>query len=360
MRHSTQKAIGIFFCSFLILFSLSSCRAEKKESVSEEYRGLLASFDYGDETTYVIGHKNPDSDTVGSAMAYANLLTEIGISAEAVVSGPVNNETRYALDAFGIDPPPVMDQAEGKQFVLVDHSTYPQAIDGMENARVVGIVDHHGIGDVATNEQIFVRSAPAGAAATLVFLSYQECGVAISKDMARIMLMSILSDTRNMARNVTAADRKAYDTLKDIAEIKDIEALYQGMAEALTSYGDMTDWEIFQSDYKEYEAGGVRFCMGDVNAYGEEKVRDLAERMLRVMADQYETMGLDMLFVKVNNKSDDESENMMYMAAYGPGAEDLLQGIYLNREDTGLFVFKDNLSRKSDLIPAMSEVLESR
>ncbi len=352
-----RKRIVILACLFLLVFSLTACQGGKKSTDSDHYRDLLLSFDYGDEVTYVIGHKNPDSDTVGCAMAYANLLNEIGISAEAAISGPVNNETQYVFDALGISPPAVMESAAGKQFVLVDHSTYGQAIDGMQDARVVGIVDHHGIGDVVTSEQINVRSAPAGAAATLVFLSYQECDVPISKDMARIMLMAILSDTRNMSRNVTAADRDAYDTLTKIADIKDIDALYKGMAEALTSYGDMTVWEIFQSDYKEYNAGGVSYCIGDVNAYGEENVREIADRMYAIMADRYESMGLDMVFTIINNKGDDESENMMYMVAYGNGAEELLQEAYGNYDGSRYFIFKDNLSRKSDIVPALEKIL---
>ena len=324
----------------------------------KDCRDMLLSFDYGDAVTYVIGHKNPDSDTVGSAMAYANLLRALGIRAEATVSGPVNNETRFALERFGIGAPPVLDRAEGKQFVLVDHSSYAQALDGMRNARVVGIVDHHGIGDVETSGRSSVRSAPVGATASLVFLAYQECGVHITKDMARIMLMSILSDTRNMTRNVTDADRSAYDTLLEIADLQDIDGLYQGMAAALASYGDLTDWEIFQSDYKEYEAGGVRFCVGDVNACGEDRVRELAALMARIMADNYDAMGLDMLFTVVNNKGGDESENRMYMAACGPGAEELLQEIYGNGDGAGFFVFRENLSRKADLVPAISAALQ--
>ena len=148
--------------------------------------------------------------------------------------------------------------------------------------------------------------------------------------MARIMLMSILSDTRNMTRHVTSADQSAYDTLTEIAAIEDIDALYEGMARAGASYGDMTDLEIFHSDYKEYEVDGTTFCIGDVNAFGEEDVREMADRMYQVMEDKYDTMGLDMLFMKINNKDEGASENMMYMVACGPGAEELLQEIYNN------------------------------
>ena len=80
--------------------------------------------------------------------------------------------------------------------------------------------------------------------------------------------------------------------------------------------------------------------------------------MARVMADNYDTMGLDMLFTIINNKGDDASENMMYMVAYGPGAEELLQGIYGNSDGTGFFIFKENLSRKADVVPALSAALQ--
>lgn len=323
------------------------------------YRDLLLAQDYGDGVTYVIGHKSPDSDAVGSAMAYAYLLNAIGIWAEPVVSGRVNNETAYALDAFGLEAPPVMDRAGDNQFILVDHSEYAQAIDGMEDARVVGIVDHHGIGNVKNSELINVRSAPIGATASLVYLMYRECAVDVPRDMARVMLMSILSDTRNMTKRVTAFDRIAYDALLEIADIEDVDALYQGMADALSSYEGMTEMEIFRSDYKEYEESGVRFGIANVNAFGEEAVRDMADRMLDVMAGNFDGMGLDMLFAIVKNKGGEKGENKMYMVAWGDGAEDVLQEAFGNFDGERYFVFRKKLSRKEDVVPAIDAVLKA-
>lgn len=170
--------------------------------------------------------------------------------------------------------------------------------------------------------------------------------------------MGILSDTRNMKRNVTEIDQAAYDELLVTADINDVDALYLGMAQALASYGDMTDWEIFNSDYKEYDAGGKTFCVADVNAYGEENVRDLTERMYQVMEEHYDEMGLDILFAKINNKGDDESENMMYMVAYGPDAVEILDETFHNYDGSKFFLFKENLSRKTTVVPGISEVLE--
>lgn len=346
------------FCCIVMALILMLSAAALAEPPASVYRDLLLAEDYGDAVTYVIGHRNPDSDAVGSAIAYAHLLNEIGIPAEAAISGPVNNETAFALEFLGMEAPAILDNAEGKQFVLVDHSAYSQAIDGMAQARIVGIVDHHGIGDVTNSEFINVRSAPVGATASLVYQSYVECEVPIPRDMARAMLMSLLSDTRNMARNVTAIDRQAYDSLKETAEIDDLDAFYQKMSEAIASYGDMSEWEIFQSDYKEYEEAGVKFGVADVNAFGEEAVRAMADRMYQVMEERFEGMGLDMLYTIINNKGHDEGENMIYMIAYGEGAAETLQKAYGNYDGARCFIFREALSRKKDIVPAIIEALK--
>ena len=202
-----KKANALILSVILLMMTaLSACG--NSAGLTQGYKDIIKAVNYGDETTYVIGHKSPDSDTVGSAIAYAYLLGQLGIKAEAAVSEEVNGETAYALKTFGISVPTEIMDASGKQFVLVDHSTYSQTIDGMDSAKIVGIIDHHGIGEIEVSDLINVRSAPVGAASSLVYLAYKECGVAIPKDMAQVMLMGILSDTRNMKRDVTGIDRE--------------------------------------------------------------------------------------------------------------------------------------------------------
>ena len=220
---------------FLLVLALAlSCLTAGADTAL--FADILRGIDYGDEVTYVIGHKSPDADTIGSAIAYAWLLQQLGINAKAAATAKVNRETQYALDFCGIDQPEIISDAAGKQFVLVDHSEYSQALDGMKNARIVGIVDHHGIGDIRNTERIAVISLPAGATASIVYKLYLDCNVGIPRDIARVMLMSILSDTKGMTSNVTALDRDAYNYLLSVADIDDIDALYAGMKAAKASY----------------------------------------------------------------------------------------------------------------------------
>ncbi len=342
----------------LALAMLAGCALAEDSGMAQAYRGLIQNVDYGDETTYVIGHRHPDSDTVSASMAYANLLNELGVKAEAVVAGGINNETKYALDTFGIEPPAVMEDAGDRQFVLVDHSAYSHAIDNMPLARIVGVVDHHGVGSVQNTELINVRSAPIGSTATLVYLNYLECDVPVSKDMARVMLMGILSDTRNLASNVTDMDRLAYEQLVPIAQIDDVDALYDGMLTAFSNYDGMSDLDIIQLDYKEYTAGGVSYGVGVLKADGEDAVRALSGRMQSALAENYDAIGLDMLYVIVCNIREDSDEIQNYMAAYPASAGALLEQCFGCEADEAGYPFPDGMSRKKMLIPALTAALE--
>ena len=227
----------------------------------------------------------------------------------------------------------------------------------MRDARIVGILYHHGIGDVAVSELIHVRSAPIGATATLVYLSYVECQVEIPREMAQVMLMALLSDTRDLDKQVTLADRMAYDALAEIAWIVDLEALYRGMTETLSDYSGMTDLQIFLSDYKEYEVNGTTFGIADTRALSDPAARDLADRMIAVMEEYYEELGLDMLFAMIKNVGDDEPVHPMYMVAYGEGAEMLMQKVFTMPDGSGYYVFDEIYSRKTDVVPALTDAL---
>lgn len=91
---------------------------------------------------YVTGHKSPDSDTVGSAIGYAHLLCELGYDAQPVVLGKINNETKYILNAAGIETPMLLEDAAGCNMVLVDHSEYIQSAEGLQDANIISIIDH--------------------------------------------------------------------------------------------------------------------------------------------------------------------------------------------------------------------------
>ena len=308
-----KRRMALFLILILALPSGAAMAegAGQPTRLARAYRSMILNTDFGEDVTYVIGHRHPDSDTVSAAMAYANLLNALGVKAQAAVAGDINNETRYALECFGID-----------------------------------------------SEFISVRSAPVGSTATLVYLSYLECEVPISREMARIMLMGILSDTKNLTSNATAMDQLAGQDLTALSEIEDVDALYRGMQEAAANYEGMSDIDIYMTDYKEYTAAGLSFGVGDIRANGEAAMAQMCDRMLAAMAEHYESIGLDMLFAKVNNVSGDDGENQSYMVAYPEAAQALLRQCF-GAFDGKYLVFREYQSRKKAIIPALTAALEA-
>lgn len=150
----------------------------------------------------IVGHKNPDNDAISAAIGMAYFENEIAaregrdVEYEAVRLGPCPPETAWNLEENGITSPRMIDSVgEGDKVMLVDHNELGQAVDGLENAEVVGIVDHHRIGDVSTAGPIWMTVRPWGSTATVVTKLLRENDIEIPVDIAHVLLSAILTDT---------------------------------------------------------------------------------------------------------------------------------------------------------------------
>ena len=311
-------------------------------------------------TIYVTGHKSPDSDTVGSSIAYAALLRALGYDAVPVVLGNVNHESAYILDAAGLETPELLEDAAGLNMILVDHSEYAQSAEGMKDAKIISIIDHHGDGTVMSANPLIYDARPVGSTATIVWLRYRNYGIQPDRQSAIMMLGAILSDTKNLQPNAsTFADREAVKVLSELGGITDIDAFYQEMYKALLSYEGMTDEEIFFTDYKEYEIGSRKVSVGSINAYDEETAKDLAARMRKTMPLTKPSTGMDMSFAMVSIQHDDIS--VTYLVPSDEAEEEVLKAAFGNEAvyDGTSWRIEPCISRKAAFIPAITDVLES-
>ena len=135
--------------------------------------------------TIVFGHKNPDTDTITSAIVYAYLKQQLGVDAEAVRLGEVNNETQFALDKFGFTAPRLIANVkdEAAQVILVDHNEFQQSADGIEDVQITEVIDHHRIANFKTSDPLYFRAEPVGCTATILNKLFKENGVEISLDV---------------------------------------------------------------------------------------------------------------------------------------------------------------------------------
>ena len=145
----------------------------------------------------IFGHKNPDTDTICSAIAYAELKNALGGNAEPVRLGNVSGETQYALDYFKVDAPRLVETVsnEVEEVILVDHNESQQSASDIDKVRVVEVIDHHRIANFETSHPLYYRAEPVGCTATILNKIYKEKGVAIRKEIAGLMLSAIISDS---------------------------------------------------------------------------------------------------------------------------------------------------------------------
>jgi manganese-dependent inorganic pyrophosphatase len=238
-------------------------------------------------SVYVIGHKSPDTDSVTSAIAYAELMKAKGEDYVAAVAGTLNPESEMVLKQFGFATPEILTDATGKKIALVDHSDLAQAPDNLSAGEVVAIVDHHKIGDVTTNQPIFFCAMPVGCTGTVLKVLYDLEGVKVDPKVAGLMLSAILSDTVNFkSPTCTPADKKAVAELAAIAGVTDTDGLFMEMLKAKSAVTGVPPMELLHRDYKDFDMNGKKVGVGQLELPTLDLVADMREALYGAMKEQ--------------------------------------------------------------------------
>ena len=188
-----------------------------------------ASLSYADPIM-VIGHKNPDSDSIFSSIAMAYLKSTQGAPAIPVAQGAPSPETQFALNYFKLEAPRVVHEVAQQKVLLVDHNNYTQSPDDLKEAELVGIVDHHNLGGLITANPIDVLIKPVGCTNSIIWQLYKTAGIPIPPAIAGGMLSAILSDTMVFkSPTTTDLDRAAVKDLALTAKVKNIQAYGEQM-----------------------------------------------------------------------------------------------------------------------------------
>ncbi|MGB3212642.1 MAG: manganese-dependent inorganic pyrophosphatase [Desulforhopalus sp.] len=237
----------------------------------------------------VVGHANPDTDSVTSAIALAALLNAQGMEAKAcmqISAADLNPESTTVLNRFGLAAPEQLSDAAGKKIALVDFSDLAQGPANLDSAELVAVVDHHKIGDVTTNNPILFRAEPVGCTGTVLNKMFKEAGVAIPKDIAGGMLAAILSDTVNFkSPTCTEDDKAAVSDLKVIAGVADTEELFMEMLKAKSAVDGVPAKDLLFRDYKDFDMKGNKVGVGQLELATLDQVADVREALVKAMEE---------------------------------------------------------------------------
>ncbi len=217
----------------------------------------------------VFGHKSPDTDTVVSAIAVADLKSKTGVAATPVALGNLNPETEFVLNKFGLAAPAVVESVAGKQVIVVDTSDLTQLPDDIAEAEVLGVVDHHKLGSLTTPSPLEMWVWPVGCTGTVVKSMYDFFGVEIPKGIAGALLCAILSDTVIFkSPTCTDADKKACEALAAIAGVSDMQALGMEMFTVKSAVDGVPARDLAFRDYKDFDMSGKKVGNGQLEVVG--------------------------------------------------------------------------------------------
>ena len=304
-----------------------------------------------DVKTFVAGHKSPDTDSICSAISYANLLTQMGTPATPVCAGDANKETKYALEHFGFEHPQIVTNWEefapnGGDLYLTDHNESKQIIDGYKSMNMCGVIDHHRIGDFETDGPVFIRMEPVGCTNTILTKLYIENNQEIPKNIAGLMLSAIISDTVLFrSPTCTETDKEMAHKLAAIAGV-DIESYGLEMLKAGADISDLTNDEIVRTDMKEFSEAGQTISIGQISVMDTTDVLAKQAELVAALEALRTANGYAASYIMVTNILD-ESTTLIYS---GDVESVVVNAFGKDAKDNAVFL-PNTMSRKKQIVP---------
>lgn len=306
---------------------------------------------------YVFGHKNPDSDSICSSLSMTELQHKLGN--EGAIScrlGKISRETRYALNYFNAPEPMFLENVEPtdgvkKEVILVDHNERFQTADGIENAKILEVVDHHKF-HLITDEPLKITSDVVGCTCTLLLRLFKQNNLIPSKMAAGLMMSAILSDTLIFkSPTCTEEDIKAVKELSKIAGVEDYEKYGMDMLIEGTTLSDKTPDEIITMDMKEFDMNGHRVAIAQVNTVDTQGTLKMQKSLEEAMAKRCSDCNYD-LFVLIIT---DIVKAGSYALVVGKTKELVEKGFDVKLDNNAAWL-EGVVSRKKQVVPNMLKV----
>lgn len=263
----------------------------------------------------------------------------------------IDEDGKYA----GLISSPNLLSAKKKHVILVDHNERSQAVEGLEQAEIMEIIDHHRIGSIETSSPAMFRGMPVGCTCTIVYMMYQEHGIEIPEKIAGLMMSAILSDTLAFrSPTCTQFDRDAAEALAKICG-EDIPTYADAMFEAGADLAGRSADEVFHQDFKVFSRGKVKFGVGQ-GSYMTENSRKSAEELLApYLAQAARDEELPLVFYLFTDVKSSSSEILWW----GEGAKDIIARAFDVECGEDLAYLPGVVSRKKQVIPALMATLQS-
>lgn len=296
---------------------------------------------------YTCGHIIPDSDSVCSAISLAYLLNKIGRAATPARQGELNPETKFILDKFGFEAPVLKTSFAGDELFITDYSDIAQAPQDLDKTTVVGIVDHHKLGDITTSAPLECWIRPVGCTNTIVKEMYDYHKVEIPANIAAIMMCAILSDTVIFkSPTCTALDIQVVKELSKICGIEDFGALGMEMFKVKSEVEGTPVRDLVMRDYKNFDMHGFKVGVGQLEVVDGsvfDKIKDDLMKDIKKVKDEQNLHTIALLLTDIMKEGSEvlvvSNDTSIFEKAFNCKLED------------GKVWLDGCLSRKKQIIP---------
>ena len=302
--------------------------------------------------TLIFGHRNPDTDSICSALAYADLKTRTGADVEAVRLGSVSAETQFVLDAFNTAPPRLVESvaAEASHVILVDHNERQQSAIDIDDVTIAEVIDHHRIANFETAGPLYYRAEPVGCTSTIVFKMFKESGVAVSPQIGGLMLSAIVSDTLLLkSQTCTPEDVAAAQELAPIAGV-DLQTYGLQLLKAGASLRERSIAQLISTDSKEFPMGRAKVEIAQVTAVDVDEVLCRQDELEAAMRDTIAAKGLDLFLFVITDILNNDS----IAVALGPRAAAVEAAFGVTLENNRALLI-GVVSRKLQIVPVLTD-----
>jgi manganese-dependent inorganic pyrophosphatase len=311
-------------------------------------------------TTYILGHKKPDTDAVVAPMGLAFLFKQNPIFGRenpvAVITEGLNPETTYLFEKFDVPAPKIIsaaDLAEGDTVVLVDHNEASQRMDNLPEDRIVEIIDHHKV-NLNLNEPIFMTFKTWGASSTIVFWMMKKFDVVPDKTMAALLLAAILSDTVGFkSATTTEVDKQLGMELAALAGITDVDAFTLEIFRAKSDVSSLTTEQIVKNDYKVFDFAKKTMIDQLETVEQDLIVTERKEELLAAMQKVKQELGVELLFVAITDILKVNTKLLILGETEAQVAQKAFGGTVANN----LLDIGPKMSRKKEIAPAIEKAL---
>lgn len=306
-----------------------------------------------DNKNLVFGHKKPDTDSIASAISMANLQTNIGNYSESFRLGNVNRETEFALKTFSVKEPEYLEKVtENDDVIMVDSNEFPQSADGIENANIKMIVDHHRL-NLQTANPVFCMAEPVGCTSTILYKLYKQNEVNIAPEMAGLMLSAIVSDTLLFkSPTSTEQDKFIAGKLSDIAGLDMYDYGYR-LLKAGTNLDGYTAKEIINTDSKPFDKNGLNFVISQINSADVDSVFEKQKELETAIENEILLNNLDFYVFMVTDILNASSKAIVL-----GNRRDIFEKAYNTKLFNNTAILDGVVSRKKQVLPKMLDAIQ--